>query len=139
MGIERYIEKRMTWSMARRPCSVLNLGCHACLVCTIEIQCYCILIKSMVGSLNQQAIRMLCWLFVWWRQMCSSTGVNYLLCDPKFTRACKHTGDISQGGSFPDVAPLEYISGWSVCVLIKLYGCQTAKTCPHNCECKCFT
>lgn len=55
--------------------------------------------------------------------MYSFTGVNYLLCDTKFNpgyKMCllKHTGDISYSGSFPHMAPLEYISGRSVCILI---------------------
>ncbi len=39
-----------------------------------------------------------------------------LMC--QWSRVNKLCSYISYSGSFPDVAPLEYISGWSVCILI---------------------
>lgn len=80
--------------------------------------------KSMVGTLKQQAIRMLCWFLVRWKEsskMYSFTGVNYLWHNTNFTLVCemfllKHTTDISSSGSFPYVEVhqvMKWLVSWS--------------------------
>lgn len=86
----------------------------------LELHCYCNC-KSIVGTLEQQAIRMLCWFLVKRKEgskMYSFTGVNYLWYTTKFIPTCdmcllKNTGDISLSGSLPYVTPLQSIRWWS--------------------------